>query len=89
MKKRGKIDIMKDILSTINQNHNSIKITPLIRRSNMSSYRFKEYYSELITKELVKERNDNGNKFVSLTEKGYRFLEKYKTIISFIDEFGL
>lgn len=89
MAKRGKLDIMKDILSIIHQNHNSIKITPLIRQSNMSSARFKEYYSELLEKKLVKEISNRGNKFLSLTDKGQRFLEKYKTIVSFIDEFEL
>ena len=89
MAKRGKLDIMKDILSIIHQSHDSIKITPLIRQSNMSSARFKEYYSELIEKKLVKEISNNGNKFISLTDKGHRFLEKYKTIVSFIEEFEL
>jgi len=89
MVKRGKLEIIKDILSIINKNRNSIKITPLIRQSNISSARFKEYFSELIEKKFVKEINHKGNKFISLTEKGHRFLERYKTIITFIDEFEL
>jgi predicted transcriptional regulator len=89
MAKRGKLEIMQDILYIIQQNHNPMKITPLIRRSNLSSTRFKEYYLELLQKGLVKETSTKGNKLISLTDKGYRFLEKYKTIISFIDEFEL
>lgn len=89
MVKRERLDIIKDILSIIYQNRNSVKITPLIRQSNMSSTRFKEYYHELLEKELVNEIINGGNKFVSLTNKGYRFLEKYNTIVSFIDEFEL
>ena len=89
MAKRGKLEIIKDILLTINKHHNSINITPLIRQSNMSSSRFREYYSELIEKEFVKETTRNRNKFVYLSEKGVKFLEKYKTLISFIDEFEL
>ena len=89
MAKRGKLEIIKDILSIINKNRNSVKITPLIRQSNISSARFKEYFSELIEKKLVKEINHKGNKLISLTEKGCRFLERYKTIITFIDEFEL
>jgi len=89
MAKRGKLEIMQDILYIIQQNHNPMKITPLIRRSNLSSTRFKEYYLELLEKGLVKETSTNGNKLISLTDKGHRFLEKYKTIVSFIDEFEL
>lgn len=89
MAKRGKLEIMKDILHIIQQAHNSIKITPLIRQSNMSSARFKEYYLELLEKGLLKEINTDGSKLVSLTDKGQRFLEKYRAIVIFIDEFDL
>lgn len=89
MAKRGKLEIMQDILFILQQNRNPMKITPLIRRSNMSFERFKKYYSELIKKGLVKEMDAKGNKRIALTNKGYRFLEKYKTIVSFIEEFEL
>ena len=88
--KRGKLEIIKDILEIIKNNRNSIKPTPLLRRSNMSSSRFKEYFSEMIEKGFIQEIIDNkGENFISLTEKGNKFLEKYKTIISFIEEFEL
>jgi len=89
MTKRGKLEIIKDILSTIKENHNSIKSTPLIRHSNISSLRFKEYYSELIEKKFIQQFEHKGEKFISLTEKGNQFLEKYKIIVNFIDEFEL
>ena len=90
MVKRGKLEIMKDILRIIQENRNSIKPTPLLRKSKLSSLRFKEYYMELMEKDLVKEITDTGgDKFIILTEKGFKFLEKYKTIINFIDEFEL
>ncbi len=89
MAKRGRLEIIKDILSIIRLNQNSIKITPLIRKSNLSSSNFKEYYLELLKKNFIKEKNHSNNKSISLTDKGLKFLEKYKTIISFIDEFEL
>ncbi len=89
MAKRGKLEIIKDILSIIQENHNSIKTTPLLRQSNMSSARFKEYYSELLEKKFIIESTNKENKFISLADKGLRFLEKYRTIVSFIDEFEL
>ena len=90
MAKRGKLEIIRDILKIIQENRNSIKPTPLLRQSNISSERFKKYLDDLVEKKFVKkvEGNKRG-KFISLTDKGSRFLEKYKTIINFIDEFEL
>jgi predicted transcriptional regulator len=87
MAKRNKLEIIRDILTIVQNNHN-IKPTPLLRQSNISSSRFKKYYIELLEKEFIKEIKKE-NKYVLLTEKGQRFLEKYKTIINFIDEFEL
>jgi len=87
MAKRNKLEIIKDILKIVQDNH-SIKPTPLLRRSNISTSRFKEYYLELLEKEFIKETSGK-NKQITLTEKGYRYLEKYSTIINFIDEFEL
>ena len=89
MGKRGRLEIIKDILRIIKENRNSIKITPLIRHSNVSSSKFKEYFGELLKKGFVKEVNEKSGKRVILTDKGYNYLEKYKTIINFIEEFEL
>ena len=87
MKKRNKLEIIRDILKIIQEDH-LIKPTPLLRRSNISSSRFKGYYSDLLEKEFIKETYGK-NKKISLTEKGQRYLEKYFAIINFIDEFEL
>ena len=90
MTKRGKLEIMRDILKIILDNHNSIKPTPLLRKSQISSVRFKEYYNELLSRKLILEVIDkNGEKHVMLTEKGFKFLDRYRTIVEFIEEFDL
>jgi len=90
MVKRGKLEIMRDILRIIQENHNSIKATPLLRITNISSNRFKKYLSELLEKNLIKEVVDKkGGKFISLTDKGFKFLERYGVIVNFIEEFEL
>jgi len=87
--KRERLEIIRDILLII-RDYKSIKRTPLLRKSNLSSQRFSEYFKELLEKELIGEATDSkGKKKVSLTEKGSRYLEKYRTIVSFIDEFEL
>lgn len=90
MRKRDRLEVIYDILKTIQDNHNSIKPTPLLRYSNLSSQSFSEYYTELLSKSLIKEIKDKkGKKFITLTDKGFKFLEKYKLILGFIDEFEL
>ena len=89
MAKRNKLEIIQAILKIIQDNHNSIKITPLLRKTNISSSRFKEYLADLKNKEFIKQTSRDNNKIITLTDKGYIFLEKYKTIINFIDEFEL
>jgi len=88
IKKRERLEVIKDILKIIKDN-NKIKSTPLLRQSNLSSSRFQEYFKELLEKQFVKQTNYDKDKFISLTDKGYKFLEKYKTILGFIEEFEL
>ena len=90
MAKRGKLEIMMNILKIIKDNKNSIKPTPLLRKSRLSSARFKEYYADLLERKLIIEFLDKtNNKYLMLTESGLRFLERYNSIIEFIDEFEL
>ncbi len=89
-KKRDRLEVIYDILKIIQEHKNSIKPTPLLRYSNLSSQRFSGYYKELLEKEFVKEIQDKKNKrFITLTDKGFKYLERYKSIISFIDDFDL
>lgn len=89
MIKRNKLEIIRDILYIIREHNNLIKITPLLRKSNMSSSRFKEYFNELLEKKLVEIKEIKKERFVSITEKGLRFLERYYGIMEFIKEFEL
>ena len=89
-KKRDRLEVIFDILSIISKNNNSIKPTPLLRQSNLSSNSFGEYYKELTNKNLVKELQDkNGKKYVTLTDQGFNYISKYKYIKGFISEFDL
>ena len=89
-RKRDRLEIIYDVLKIVRDNNNSIKPTPLLRYSNLSSRSFNLYFRELKEKNLVKEVRDKKNKkFVTLTDGGFAFLEKYKQIKGFIDEFNL
>lgn len=89
-KKRDRLAVIFDILKIISNHHNSIKPTPLLRYSNLSSSGFSEYYAELIAKGFVSEIIDApGKRYITLTDKGFKYLEKYQLILKFIDEFEL
>ena len=89
-RKRERLEVIYDILKIISDHNNSIKPTPLLRYSNLSSSSFSEYYNELISKKLLKEITDRKEKkYITLTDKGFNYLEKYRIILGFIDEFEL
>ncbi len=89
MAKRERLEIIRDMLQIVKSNHRGIKPTPLLRKANISSSRFREYYKDLLTKNFIRESNSKKSKRILLTEKGQRFLEKYQTILKFIEEFEL
>jgi predicted transcriptional regulator len=89
-RKRDRLGVIYDILRVIHDHKNSVRPTPLLRRSNLSSRSFADYHDELIGKGFIKEVTDeNGRAYLTLTDKGFLFLEKYKTIKGFIEEFEL
>lgn len=90
IRKRDRLGVIFDFLKIIQENHNSIRRTPLLRQTNLSSQSFEEYFDELIAKDFIREIRDNkGKRHVTLTDKGFRYVEKYKMIHGFIDEFEL
>jgi len=88
-KKRERLEVIYDILSAIRDDGNRIKPTRLLHKSNLSPQMFKEYVSEMNKKGFLAEQGEAGKRHYSLTDKGFRFLEQYKVIVKFIDDFGL
>ena len=88
--KRDRLKVIYDILKIIKDNKNSIKPTPLLRYSNLSTNSFNDYIRELLEREFVKQVVDKKDKKVfTLTDKGFQYLEKYRMIVGFIEDFGL
>jgi len=89
VKKRERLDIIRDILKSIRENR-SIKPTRLLYSSNLSPQMFKEYINELVSKGFIKfDIDKDDKKTFSLTKKGNDFLIEYKAIENFIENFGL
>lgn len=88
-KKRERLEIIHDILKSINENR-EIKPTRLLYASNLSPQMFKDYINELISKKFINiEIGDNDKKTFSLTKKGKDFLQQYRVIENFVESFGL
>ena len=88
-KKRERLEVIRDIIQSIRENR-KIKPTRLLYASNLSPQMFKEYINELISKDFIKLDIDNKEKkSFSLTQKGNSFLEEYRIIENFVENFGL
>ena len=88
-KKRERLEVIKDILKAIRDNRD-IKPTRLLYASNLSPQMFKDYINELISKGFMKiDIDDKDKKTFSLTNRGNEFLEEYRVIENFVDNFGL
>lgn len=90
-KKRGRLQIIHDILGAIRDKGGTIKPTHLLYKSNLSHQMMNEYLKDLIKKEFITEEISpkNNSKTFSLTSKGYDYLSEYKKVIKFVESFGL
>lgn len=88
-KKRERLQIIYDILKTINQKNNKIKPTHILYKSNLSHQMMEEYLKELKEKDFIYESKDKKSKTYSLTKKGQNYLKEYRLIINFTESFGL
>ena len=96
-KKRERLEVIHDILAAVRDHGNKIKPTRLLHASNLSPQMFRDYIEELLRKGFLTEqilegqgfRDGEAKKQYSLKTKGFEFLERYKTIIELIENFGL
>jgi predicted transcriptional regulator len=89
-KKRGRLQIIHDILSAIRAKGGSIKPTHLLYKSNLSHQMMSDYLKDLMGKGFIEEEiQKKKNKMYLLTPKGYDYLQEYKTVIRFVESFGL
>jgi predicted transcriptional regulator len=87
--RRTHLDIIYDILYSIQQKGGKIKPTHLLYKSNLSHKRMTEYMKELQTKSLVEEEAAKNKKLFVITESGLKFLVELKKVKEFTDAFGL
>ena len=89
VKRRGKLEIIADILRSVQNKEGKIKPTHLLYKSNLSHAKLKEYVNMLLEKGMIEEQSVKGKKVYFMKEQGYKFLSEFERIKDFSESFGL
>jgi predicted transcriptional regulator len=89
MRKRNRLEVIKDILEVIKNKSGRIKPTHILYKSNLSYQMMEEYLGELIQKGFIQEKKTERSKTYIITKKGINYLQQYKMISEFTTSFGL
>ncbi|MBN1792157.1 hypothetical protein JW826_00520 [Candidatus Woesearchaeota archaeon] len=89
--KRSRIEIIYDMLLTINRKGGRIKPTHLMYKANLSHNQMKQYLEELSSKGLVAEDTEGkeARKVLTITDKGIAFINQFNQMREFEKTFGL
>ena len=88
MKKRTRLEVIRDILNILRENKQS-KITHLIYKSNLSNNSIKPYLNDLLGNKMIEEAVEDEKRVFKITKKGNEFLEEFNKIKIFSESFGL
>ncbi len=89
VKRRGRLEIIADILRSIQNKGGTIKPTHLLYKSNLSHAKLKEYVDVLLNKGMIEEQLVKGRKMFFMKEQGHKFLLEFERIKEFSNSFGL
>lgn len=82
------LEVMHDVLEEIVKNE-KIESGELMHIKNISHNKLQFYIDELLKNGFVKRFDDSGKTWFVVSEKGKRFLNKYKSIRKFVEGFRL
>ena len=88
-KRRSRLDIICDMLTSIQEKGGKIKPTHLMYKANLSHNLLNSYLEELVTKHMVKEMEINNYKYLIITDKGLEFIQNIKKMKDFQEAFGI
>jgi len=88
-KPRSALRIYLDILETVHQEGNT-KPTRILYRANLSHDRLIRYISDLVTRGLLEEKQDEEtNRYYVLTPAGMNFINELRRAEAFAAGFGI
>lgn len=88
-KRRSRLDIICDMLTSIQDKGGKIKPTHLMYKANLSHNLLSSYLEELIQKNMVKEMDINSYKYLIITDKGMEFIQNIRKMKEFQEAFGI
>jgi predicted transcriptional regulator len=88
-RKRSRLDIITDMLASIQDKGGEIKPTHLMYKSNLSHDQMKSYLDELVNKELIDKIKKSNYDYIIITDKGHSFLQKLREMQEFEKTFGI
>lgn len=88
-RKRDRLDIIADMLTSIQQKGGEIKPTHLMYKSNLSHVQMTGYLEELLKRNLIKKIARSSNEYILITDRGHEFLSKLREMKEFETTFGL
>jgi predicted transcriptional regulator len=88
-RKRSRLDIISDMLASIQDKGGENKPTHLMYKSNLSHEQMKTYLDELVDKELIGKIKKSNHDYIIITDKGHSFLQKLREMQEFERTFGL
>ena len=80
VKRRGKLEIIADILRSIQSKGGNIKPTHLLYKSNLSHAKLKEYIDILQEKGMIEEQEEKGRKMYVMKDQGHKFLLEFEKV---------
>lgn len=87
--KRDRLQILHDVLSAIQEKGPEAKPTHVLYKANLSHKVLTEYMEEVLSQNLAQEKEVDGKKTYSLTEKGFKFLQDFQVVQNFLESYGL
>ncbi len=88
--RRTKIDIINDMLKSIQEKGGRIKPTHLMYKANLSHKLLNTYIDELVGKEMINRvEGKSGNQYIIISDKGIEFVNHFRKMKEFQETFGL
>ena len=81
---KGEIKVYTALLSL-----GETTISPIVTHGKVTKSKVYDILEKLIEKGFVREIDDEKGKAITLTDKGFLYIDSYKEITSFISEFDL
>ncbi len=89
MERRSKIEIMQDVLRTIQSKDNLARPTHILYGANLSHDRLKKHLDLMLEQGFIERKEVKGEAFYASTQKGLEFLSGYNKMKRFFDAFGV